>query len=68
MFGGNCQRIGPNLAPSLSTPLARKFASGAAQSFSRFMWVMKRGPFSENTKSSGVSSSQAAKVSGRCIA
>ncbi len=40
------------------TPEAKKFASGGAQSRSFLLWVMKRAPFTEKRKSSGVSRRQ----------
>ena len=53
-------------APSASTPEAKKLASGASMSPRRFMWVMKRGPFTEKTKSSGVASRQRTQFAGLC--
>ena len=53
---GSCHRIGPSLPPSASTPEAKKLASGVWTSRSFFMWVMKRPPFSEKTKSGGTCS------------
>jgi hypothetical protein len=61
----NCHRIGPSLCSSLSTPEAKKFASGASMSRSFFMWVMKREPLTANTNPSGVSACQRANESGR---
>ena len=46
----------------------KKLASGASTSASFFMWVMKRGPLTAKTKSSGVCSYQAWKLRGRCSA
>ena len=51
---------------SASTPEAKKFASGVSTSASFFMCVMNRAPFTANVKSSGVSSCQRRKLSGRC--
>ena len=66
-FGGNCHRIGPSFGPSRNSPDAMKFASGVSASRSRFIWVMKRGAFTANTKSSGVCAAQEANASGRCM-
>lgn len=57
-LGGSCHSTGPSLGPSASTPEAKKLASGTFESLRRRMWVMKRGPFTEKTKSSGVASRQ----------
>ena len=64
-FGGSCHKIGPSFAPSRKIPDAKKFATGPCASFSRRIWVMKRGPFTEKTKSAGVSAAHDAKFSGR---
>jgi hypothetical protein len=37
---GSCHSTGPSFGPSASTPDAKKFASGASTSRSRFMCVM----------------------------
>jgi hypothetical protein len=47
------------LAPSASTPEAKKLASAVSTSASFNMWVMNRPPLTENTKSSGVRSRHA---------
>jgi hypothetical protein len=57
--------MGPSFGPSASTPEAKKFASGASMSRRRFMCVTNRGPFTENTKSSGVLSRQRCQFAGR---
>ena len=65
-FGGNCHSTGPSLRPSRNTPDAKKLAIGASISRRRFMWVMKRGPLTVNTKSSGVSAYHWRQLEGRC--
>src|ERR1700750_645551 len=64
--GGNCQSTGPSLRPSASTPEAKKFASGVLASRNFFICVMKRGPFTANTKSAGVSSCHCCQAAGGC--
>ena len=47
-------------------PWAKKLASGTSTSRSRFMWLMKRPPLTEKTKSSGTSSRHFSQLDGRC--
>ena len=56
--GGSWNSTGRSFSPSRRTPAAKKFASGVSQSRRRFMRVMKRLAFSENTKLGVVSRTQ----------
>ena len=60
----NCQLIGPSFSFSAMTPLAKKRSIESPKSASTRRLVAKRGPLTEKTKPSGVSSCQRAKLSG----
>jgi len=64
--GANCQTIGPSLCASSVMPLSTKRPIDTPASASTRRWVAKREAFSENMKSSGVSSRHFAKVAGLC--
>jgi hypothetical protein len=66
LVGRNCQLTGPSFSFSCSTPLAKKRSTDAPASASTRRFTAKRGPLTANTKPSGVSSRQRAKLSGLC--
>ncbi len=64
--GMNCQLIGPSFSFSSAMPLVTNFSIDGPASASTRRFVVKREPLRENTKPSGVSSRQRAKLSGFC--
>jgi hypothetical protein len=60
----NCQLTGPSFDLSSVTPLEKNRSIDGAASASTRRLVAKRGPLTEKTKSSGVSSRHLMKLSG----